>query len=244
MVFNNQDMVKRYLGKYVESGNKIKIYLTIDNFHGNYDVQTMRSKILDNLLSYMQEYKALIDLYVQSTFCTDDKHNLPQEFIRYYTDKGVKFMVNPLLPWGKGMKFKNIVPTLQVGSVDKSTLGAYKNYLYILGKNLNKWNNYYEFEKLSNWELLKMFNYCGESLVIENSKVYYCMGMSGKAEFLISDIKDFSFNKYVSFKDSNDVCQFWRTGELDFLYPQFLGKYVAFGYGVCDLCRKIQMKKS
>ena len=87
----------------------LKMYITIDNFHKNYS--GLDNCILDNVLKYNK--LNTFELYVQSTVTKNKEDNISMDFVKKYTSKGVHFMLNPLLPWGRGKNLEDMVPYLK-----------------------------------------------------------------------------------------------------------------------------------
>lgn len=213
--------------------DKINIYVTIDIFHNNYEKYN-ENKILDNILKYKNDIK--VNLFVQSTVTRFKDDNLPIEFIRYYRNKNVGFLLNPLLPWGKGEDLLDIIPYLNLKNNDKTSLGDYEQYLYILGKNNSYWNSYEEFIKLDNLEIIKRINCCGKTITFMENSYYYCMPCSGKEKFKFSSLGSLSYKKYIDFINKNQHITKMKKNNFDNI--ELLEK-CPIGYGICGLCRKV-----
>lgn len=213
--------------------NYIKIYITIDSFHMNYEKYNS-NKILDNLFKYSG--KINLDLYVQSTVTRNKSDNLPIEFIEYYSKKGVKFIMNPLLPWGRGEKLESSVPYLDLNDNNKKSLGDYEKYYYILGLSKKIWNNYNDFSNYNNLDSIKKINCCGKTITFMEGKYYYCMPCSGKKNFEFANLGYLSYKKYTEFISNNKIVSKFKKNNFNNIN---LPSKCAIGYGVCDICRKV-----
>lgn len=206
----------------------LNIFCTIDNFHENY---FMESPILDNLLS-VDSVK--LNITVQSTCSTDKDFNISADFIKKYFDQGIKFIINPLLPWGKGIDCSNI-PTLKLNSNNKESLGDYKKYFFILGKSMGVWNSIEEFENIDNFKAIKQFNNCGKTITLDRGNYYYCMPRSDESNFCFAKLGCLNVEDYKNFIKSNEVIQKCLKNDFDL---KNLDIDVPFGYGICDICKK------
>lgn len=108
----------------------IRIYLSIDSFHKNYDVRKGRSRILDNVMKCKQELpraKAdLLDIRVIVIVSKDPGSLLPEEMIRHYESLGVTFGFVPLLRKGKAKSISHLCPDLS--SSNPEDWGAYRQF--------------------------------------------------------------------------------------------------------------------
>ena len=117
--------------KYLNNSNKpIRLYLSIDTFHNNFNIKKGRAKSLDNVIkckSNMPSEKAkLINIAVIVVISKDSKSLLPDEMIEHYEPFGVKFVFIPLQLKGKAKSFAHLCPDL---SSDKpEDLGAYYRF--------------------------------------------------------------------------------------------------------------------
>ena len=241
-VFQLFENIDRLFGPFLRNfDTKLKLYLTVDLFHGNYEREENKSTVLDNLSRFtvQNSLQNRFDLFVQSTFTKYDDINLPVSFIRKYSSMNYKFNINPLLPLGRGKELDYLVPTLKINENDKNTLGAYKKYNYLLGKKMGLWVDYDEYEKIDNWKAFLSFNCCGKTLMIQNGVVYYCMMYVGNDYFRISTIDDFSIDTLVRFKKNNKICKIWNSDEPEkkSIKESLHASEYPFGYGVCCICK-------
>ncbi len=129
--FIDFDQCYNFFAKYSESAhNPIRLYLSIDNFHQNYDPHTGRAASLDNVLTSQRKLPGnrgkMIDIQVAVTVSKHNKSLLPEEMVEYYRSAGVSFHFNPLKPRGKAKSMRNLCPDLD--SVNPADLGAYRRF--------------------------------------------------------------------------------------------------------------------
>lgn len=242
ILFKKQDAIHELFNSFFYNyEEKLKIYITVDEFHKNFDRKNNASDILDNLSTYMKlnNLEKRFEVYIQSTFTVDENHNLPTEFMRKYYNKNYKFIINPLLPLGKGKTLNKLVPTLDIMTSDKSSLGAYKKYNYFLGKKLELWSNMEEYDSLNNFDVFLKLNNCGQTYMIHNGAVYYCMLHAGNDYFKISDISEFSYELVKKFKDENAIYRMWKNNNASEIREKLISTAYPFCYGVCWLCKEI-----
>lgn len=229
-LFSKFDYCEKFFKTLSERGvSLLNIFCTIDNFHENYFYDC---PILDNLLK-IEDVK--INLTVQSTCSVAKDYNISSEFIKKYFDKGIKFIMNPLLPWGKGVECEKDVPKVNLNSNNKDQLGDYKKYFYILGKSQNLWNTFEEFENFNNFEALKKLNHCGKTITLDEGKYFYCMPRSSEKEFCFATLGNLNYDNYLEFVKNHSVINKSKNNNFDI---ENLDINSPFGYGVCDICRK------
>ena len=118
------DFLSSYVG---QSGKPLILYLSIDTFHSNFDIENGRALSLDNVLQFRQsvppEKAHLLDLRVLVVVSRDAGSLLPDRMIRYYEQKGVRFIFVPLVPKGKARRLRSLCPDLS--SSRPEDLGAY-----------------------------------------------------------------------------------------------------------------------
>lgn len=245
-IFIKYENIDKILGSYFDNNTKIlSIYFTVDIFHENCDLENNTSIVLDNFYRYIKENKLnnKLLIYVQSTVSNNESYNISKKFIKKYSEKGFKFNINPLLPWGNGVKLNNLVPNLILKGNEKNTLGDYKKYIYTLGKSLKKWKNMDEFNNISNIELFSSLTHCGKTITIQNGKFYYCMAHSGTDKFFLGNEYTFKYDNLEKFEKSNFQVLCFKNynstkNYLESRVDLWNNKY-SFGYGVCDICKYI-----
>ena len=210
----------------------ITIYVTLHFFHKNCD--KLDNVILDNIL----EYSNNVSLYVQSTLTTKKENNVVLPIVYKYAERGVKFLLNPLLPWGRAKNLdQDIVPYLDLNSNNKSSLGDFEMYYYILGKSKNVWDTYDEYLNYNNFDAIKSLNSCGKTITFLKGNYYYCMPCSGMKEFAFSKIGELDYKKYLEFVKNNEYVNDMKNNKFD---KYKIPKNCSIGYGICGLCRYIK----
>jgi hypothetical protein len=108
----------------------LRVYLSIDTFHRNFDVEKGRAQSLDNVMKCKQELpraKAdLLDIAVLVVVSKVLNSLLPDEMIRHYESLGVAFGFTPLAPRGKAKSLSHLCPDLS--SDNAEDLGAYQRF--------------------------------------------------------------------------------------------------------------------
>lgn len=120
-----------FFARYVNSSAMtLRVYLTIDTFHHNFDPEEGRAQSLDNVLKCKQELPRaradLLDIAVIAVISKDFKSLLPNEMIAHYESLGVSFGFIPLLPKGKAKSLGHLCPDLT--SDNPEDLGAYQRF--------------------------------------------------------------------------------------------------------------------
>ena len=129
--FNDYKKCNELLQKYFNNSNKrLRLYLSIDTFHQNFNFQRGRAKSLDNVIKYKMnlpsEKKKLLGITVLSIISKDSSSLLPNEMIEHYKSLDVKFIFPPLKAVGKAKSFSYLCPNL--GSGKREELGAYYHF--------------------------------------------------------------------------------------------------------------------
>ena len=119
-----------FAGYFDGSTMPLRIYLSIDTFHHNFNPEKGRARSLDNVIKLkknLQEEKAdLLDISVIVIVSKDLNSLLPDEMIKYYKSQGIKFNFVPLYPMGKAKSFSHLCPDLSSDNPDD--LGAYRRF--------------------------------------------------------------------------------------------------------------------
>lgn len=129
--FTNYARCYKFFSKYFAGSTMpLRLYLSIDTFHDNFDVDSKRAPCLDNVIKCKQELPRaqadLLNIAVIVTISKDSKSLLPDEMIRYYESCGVSFGFVPLVRMGKAKSFSHLCPDLSRD--DPESLGAYQRY--------------------------------------------------------------------------------------------------------------------
>jgi molybdenum cofactor biosynthesis enzyme MoaA len=118
-------------GKYFDNSNMpLRLYVSVDTFHGNFDAKAERAQSLDNVVRCKRglspEKWDLFNIAVLTTISKKRKSLLPDEMIKHYESLGVTFVFVPLYPIGKAKSFNHLCPDLN--SDNPEDLGAYRRF--------------------------------------------------------------------------------------------------------------------
>jgi hypothetical protein len=106
----------------------LRVYLTIDTFHNNFDPVRETARSLDNILKCKRELPReqadLLEVNAMAVISKDFNSLLPDGMIRYYESLGVAFGFLPLFPAGRAKSFSHLCP--DVNSDNPEDLGAYQ----------------------------------------------------------------------------------------------------------------------
>jgi MoaA/NifB/PqqE/SkfB family radical SAM enzyme len=128
-LFANDARCHEFFSTYFnDSTTRLRLYLSIDTFHQNFDMEKKRASSLDNVLKYREELPRadLLEISVIVIISKDIHSLLPEEMIHYYEDCGVTFGFVPLLPQGKAKAFRHQCPDLSRDAPEN--LGAFRSY--------------------------------------------------------------------------------------------------------------------
>jgi len=117
-----------FFKKYLNHAKKrLRLYISIDTFHGNYDVEKGRAKSLDNVIRFKMsipsEKGKLLKVNVLVIVSKEAKSLLPDEMVEHYESQGVEFNFIPLEPKGKAKAISHLCPDLK--SDKPEDLGVY-----------------------------------------------------------------------------------------------------------------------
>ena len=129
--FLDYDDCHDFIGRYIDGSTiPLRLYLSIDTFHGNFDAKTGRAQSLDNVTRCQRELPSdkgdLIDTRVLTVISKDFKSLLPDEMITHYESLGVTFAFIPLKLMGRAKMVSNLCPDLKSDSPED--LGAYRRF--------------------------------------------------------------------------------------------------------------------
>jgi MoaA/NifB/PqqE/SkfB family radical SAM enzyme len=129
--FLDYDCCHDFLGRYVDgSTTPLRLYLSIDTFHGNFDVEKGRAQSLDNVTKCKRELPRdkgnLLDTRVLVVISKDFKSLLPDEMITHYESLGVAFLFIPMVLKGRAKALSHLCPDLD--SDNPEDLGAYRRF--------------------------------------------------------------------------------------------------------------------
>jgi len=129
--FLNFDQCYDFFKRYTEtSTNPLRLYLSIDTFHRNFDPDSGRAKSLDNVVKSGQKLPGdrgkLIDVRVGAAISKETESLLPEMMVDYYKSMGVTFHFFPVRPVGKAKSMRNLCPDLD--SDKPADQGAYHRF--------------------------------------------------------------------------------------------------------------------
>ena len=120
-----------FIKRYVDiSTQPLRLYLSIDTFHGNFDRGTGRAISLDNVLSSCESLPqgkaSLLQVCVLVAISKELGSLLPDEMVSHYESLGVRFAFVPLGARGRAKRMRHLCPVLDSGNPDD--LGAYARF--------------------------------------------------------------------------------------------------------------------
>jgi MoaA/NifB/PqqE/SkfB family radical SAM enzyme len=109
----------------------LRLYLSVDTFHENFDRAAGRSPCLDTVLRCREELpidrRDLVELpIVIVTISKSPESLLPVGMVEHYESRGVVFRFVPLKPIGRARSLADLCPDL--GSDDPAALGAFRGF--------------------------------------------------------------------------------------------------------------------
>jgi hypothetical protein len=113
--FEDEDRCHAFFQKYLDNADTpLKVFVSMDKFHKNYDQKTGRAKSLDTLSrvfdAFPAEQKKLLSVHVVIIVTKDPNSSLPQEMKSYYGAMGITFGDFPMLNIGKAKKLQDQMP--------------------------------------------------------------------------------------------------------------------------------------
>jgi MoaA/NifB/PqqE/SkfB family radical SAM enzyme len=167
---------KKYLDK---ASNRLRLYISIDIFHGNFDTEKGRAKSLDNILRCKRvipsEKGKLLSVTVLVTVSKEIESLLPDEMIEYYESQGVEFNFIPLDLKGRAKSIGHLCPDLE--SDNPEDLGAYypfhkkknerevKSNLVLIGNDYYLYDYDYGIEFPQRWHKVAQLGYLAEKIM-------------------------------------------------------------------------------
>ena len=113
--FDDLERCRSFLTRYSEGAKLVlQIFISIDNFHDNYDMEKGRSLSLDNLTKVLDELppeiRELFKIHVITIVTKDPDSTLPQEMKDFYSIRGITFGDFPMMPIGKAKELVDLLP--------------------------------------------------------------------------------------------------------------------------------------
>ena len=115
--FNDYSKCHEFFFTYMESTDEpLGTFISMDNFHNNYDKEKGRAKSLDNLVRVMNEIpenkKSRFRNHVVIIITKDPDSSLPEEMKSHYGASGITFGDFPLMPIGKAKHLTDQLPVV------------------------------------------------------------------------------------------------------------------------------------
>lgn len=113
--FYDYEKTLEFFRKYLDGCDApLKTFVSMDRFHKNFEPETSRARILDNLLrayeSFPEDRRSLLSTHVVVIVTKDPGSSLPDELKEYYKARSVTFGDFPMLDVGKAKKLKDQQP--------------------------------------------------------------------------------------------------------------------------------------
>jgi MoaA/NifB/PqqE/SkfB family radical SAM enzyme len=129
--FLDYDGCDRFFRRYVDaSSTPLRLYLSIDTFHRNFDPETGRARSLDNVLRCRQrlpeDKAARVETNVLVGVSKELRSLLPDAMVAHYESLGANFIFIPIKFKGRAKGLGDICPVLD--SDDLNDLGAYARF--------------------------------------------------------------------------------------------------------------------
>jgi MoaA/NifB/PqqE/SkfB family radical SAM enzyme len=129
--FLDYDSCNRFFRRYVDTASTpLRLYLSIDTFHQNFDPGTARARSLDNVLrcrKHLPKDRAgRLETNVLVTVSKEPASLLPEAMVAHYKSLGANFVFVPLVFKGRAKTLGDICPVLD--SDDPDDLGAYARF--------------------------------------------------------------------------------------------------------------------
>lgn len=116
--FDDYEQCRDFFNTYADNAKLMLVpFISVDNFHNNYDRETGRAKCLDNVVRVLEEMsperRALFMIRVVIVVTNDPNSSLPEEMKEYYTSKGIHLGDSPMMPVGKAKNLTDKLPDLE-----------------------------------------------------------------------------------------------------------------------------------
>lgn len=113
--FDDYGICRDFFRRYLDSTDiPLKTFVSMDNFHRNFDPETGRAKSLDHYLKVLETLPAtqrsLLPLHVVIIVTKDPNSSLPEEMKKHYGSMGITFGDFPMLNIGKAKNLKDQLP--------------------------------------------------------------------------------------------------------------------------------------
>ncbi len=113
--FDDISRARSFFYRYADEAELfLQIFISIDDFHGNFDREKGRSLCLDNTVKVLSELlpekKKLFKIHVITIVTNDPKSTLPDNMKKHYEEHGVVFSDFPMMPIGKAKELAELLP--------------------------------------------------------------------------------------------------------------------------------------
>jgi MoaA/NifB/PqqE/SkfB family radical SAM enzyme len=113
--FLEYDECERFLRRYLDASNApLRLYLSIDTFHENFDGDAGRARCLDHVLQCRQrlpdDAAERLKTHVLATVSKEPASLLPDEMVAHYESLGVEFTLTPLRAAGRARAMADDCP--------------------------------------------------------------------------------------------------------------------------------------
>jgi MoaA/NifB/PqqE/SkfB family radical SAM enzyme len=170
---------ENFLNRYFDYANKkLRLYFSIDTFHGNFDAVKGRAESLDNVLKYKMnmpsEKGGLLNITVLVTVSKDVTSLLPEAMIEYYESQGIEFKFIPLDFKGKAKSIGHLCPDVE--SKNPEDMGAYYHFhqkkkeigeesnLILIDNDYYLYDYDYSIEFLKRWHKVALLGHLAERI--------------------------------------------------------------------------------
>jgi len=256
-VFEEKDYAYEFVRRYIdECGKHLRMILSVDLIHANYNAEEQRIPFLDNLITARAACagKENMTLAILSHWTSDERLNIPLRVLQKYADQGVPYEIADFMMWGEAADISDLACYVGVGSKNKDSLGPYRTFLTQRMIAAEKIEDKKEFEELPNRELLKRLSVCGRApnfFISWDTSYYYCIPQMGHDWFSISEIGKLSLDAIASFhadrpviKKIQELSIFGVLDEYRQLIPEQLNEEISLmresiRFAGCSVCLRL-----
>jgi molybdenum cofactor biosynthesis enzyme MoaA len=170
-----------FFNKYFSNTSKrLRLYISIDTFHHNFNTEKGRAISLDNVIRYKKDKSSengnLLKINVIVTVSKDNKSLLPNEMIDYYKSQGVEFNFIPLDLKGKAKSISHLCPNLESSKPEdlgayfpfrqKKNAGEVKSNLILIDNDYYLYDNDYSIEFTKRWHKVAPLGHLAEKISV------------------------------------------------------------------------------
>jgi MoaA/NifB/PqqE/SkfB family radical SAM enzyme len=116
--FEDYDKCYAFMRRYLDHADTpLKTFISMDDFHKNYDAEKGRARCLDNIAkvigTFPEELRKLLPVHVITIVTKDPNSSLPAEMKKHYGSNGITFGDFPMLNIGKAKRLKDQIPEFE-----------------------------------------------------------------------------------------------------------------------------------